>query len=230
MEAFMVPCRFVLVAVACVSLGATLMGRSADSKPVTWLVDNLATIGGHKVTVEGTPRVVSTPQGDAVEFNGATDGLYLDVNPLEGLKQFTVEMMLEPAIDGQEEQRFLHISQNDADNRALIELRLTPDRTWCLDTYLRMGPPGLTLIDRNTRHDAGTWHTVALTYDGQTMTHYVDGKKELEGQVAFGPLGPGRVSIGVRQNKVSWFKGRIRLVRITPAALSAAQLLTVPAT
>jgi hypothetical protein len=222
--------RFVLMAAACVVTSTALMGRSADSTSVTWLVDNLTSIGGHKVTIEGSPRVVSTPVGNAVEFNGATDGLYLDINPLEGLKQFTVEMMLEPAVDGQEEQRFLHISQNDADNRALIELRLTPDRTWCLDTYLRMGPPGLTLIDRKIRHDAGTWHTVALTYDGQTMTHYVDGKKELEGQVAFGPLGPGRVSLGVRQNKVSWFKGRIRMVRITPSTLPAGQLLMVPAT
>jgi hypothetical protein len=221
--------RFVLVAVACVSLSAAVLGQSADPKPVTWLVDNLTSVGGHAVTVEGTPRVVPTPVGNAVEFNGATDGLYIEANPLEGLKQFTVEILFEPAVDGTEEQRFLHVSQNDADNRALVELRLAPDHTWCLDTYLRMGPPGLTLIDRNIRHEAGAWHTVALTYDGQTMTHYVDGKKELEGPVAFGPLGPGRVSIGVRQNKVSWFKGRIRQVRITPSALPATALLTVPA-
>jgi hypothetical protein len=34
----------------------------------------------------------------------------------------------------------------------------------------------------------------------------------------------GRTSIGVRQNRVSWFKGAIAEVRFTPAALPADQL------
>jgi hypothetical protein len=111
----------------------------------------------------------------------------------------------------------------------LLELRLDPDRTWCLDTFLKQGAAGLTLIDRGRRHPAGSWHTVALSYDGTTMAHYVDGQRELAGTIAFGPMKGGRVSIGVRQNRVSWFRGRIRLVRITPEALPAEQLLTPPA-
>jgi hypothetical protein len=164
--------------------------------------------------VAGSPRVVDTPAGPAVGFNGATDGLFLDVNPLQGLNQFTIEVVLAPAAGGPEEQRFLHIQQSDADNRALLELRMAPNNTWCLDTFLRFGPPGLTLIDRALRHDSGQWHTVALVYDGKTMAQFVDGKKELEGVVAFGPMGAGRTSIGVRQNRVSWFRGMIRLVRV----------------
>ena len=59
----------------------------------------------------------------------------------------------------------------------------------------------------------------ATTFDGAMMTHFVDGVEQGSGAVAFRPLGRGRTSIGVRQNRVSWFKGRIHTVRITPSAL-----------
>lgn len=217
-------------AVVCVSCLACLaaFGESTRGVAVVWTIDNLASIGGHPVTVVGAPTVVRTPLGSAVEFNGATDGLVIDANPLQGLAQFTVEVTLAPAVDGPEEQRFLHIQQSDADHRTLLELRMSPDKTWSLDTYLRFDPPGLTLIDRTLTHPAGSWHTVALVYDGRIMTDYVDGKRELEGPVAFGPMGAGRTSIGVRQNHVSWFKGQIRLVRFSPEALPAGRLLTPP--
>ena len=62
------------------------------------------------------------------------------------------------------------------------------------------------------------------------MTHYVDGVEQGSGAVSFrAACRAGRTSIGVRQNRVSWFKGRIHTVRITPSALSPEQLLTVPA-
>jgi hypothetical protein len=57
------------------------------------------------------------------------------------------------------------------------------------------------------------------------MTHYVDGERELTGEVEFPPMTTGRTSIGVRQNRVSWFKGAIAEVRFTPVALPADQLL-----
>ena len=110
-----------------------------------------------------------------------------------------------------------------------METRTLPDRSWCLDTFLRHEDVSLTLIDRQRPHPAGVWHTVALVFDGRVMTHYVDRVRELTGSVAFKAIGPGRTSIGVRQNLVSWFKGRIRLVRVTPEALPSARLLTAPA-
>ena len=137
--------------------------------------------------------------------------------------------MLAPSPGGPEEQRYLHIQQTDIDNRALLELRMAPDGTWCLDAFLRFAPTGLTLIDRNVRHSAAAWHTAALTYDGKAMAAFVDGKQIQAGEVAFGPMRAGRTSIGVRQNKVSWFKGQIRLVRFSPEALPAHRLLTPPA-
>lgn len=207
-----------------------LAGPGADARlagQLVWAVDNLEAIGGRAVTIIGAPKVVATPAGPAVEFNGATDGLLLDHNPIEGLSQFTVEVMFEPAPDGPEEQRFIHISENGSDHRLMMETRMLPDRTWAFDTYLRLEAPGLALLDRAKTHPSGSWHAGALTYDGKTMTSYVDGVRELSGDVAFAPLKAGTISIGVRQNLVSFFKGRIRLIRISPEALPAGQLLTL---
>ena len=218
----------VLTVVVAALVPGTPAAARRRSEPVVWTIDNLARIGGHAVTVIGTPRVVSTPVGKAIEFNGATDGLILDSNPIEGFARFTVEVLFEPSPDGPEEQRFLHVSETGSERRLMMETRILPDHSWCLDTYLRMEAPGLTLIDRAKTHPGGRWHAASLTYDGKTMTSYVDGVRELSGEVVFEPLKAGRTSIGVRQNLVSWFKGRIRLVRITPEAQAAGRLLRPP--
>ena len=185
---------------------------------VVWTLDRLDRVGGHAVTVLGAPRVVETDIGPAVEFDGARDGLQLDVNPIAGLERFTIEVLFQPASGGPEEQRFLHVEEATTGNRALLETRMLPGDAWCLDTFLRYGDASLPLIDRGAAHSTGRWHVVALTFDGKTMAHYVDGAREAAGEVAFRPLGPGRTSIGVRLNRVSWFKGRIRQVRFTPRA------------
>lgn len=221
----------VSAAIACavvLSGPVTAVITEEEALAAVWIFDNLTSVGGHPVTVVGSPAIVKTPIGPAVEFNGVTDGLYLEVNPLKGLRQFTIEALIEPAAAGPEEQRFLHIQETGSESRALLELRLAPDASWCLDTFLRQGATGLTLIDRAARHQAASWHAVALTYDGTVMTHFVDGRRELEGAIVFGPLGEGRTSIGMRQNQVSWFKGRIRAIRVTPAALPADRLMLVP--
>ena len=223
--------RIAVVASVAMLVGSVMAsGQAGRAKSIDWVVDNLTTIGGHAVSVVGTPRVVTTGIGAAVEFNGSTDGLFVDANPIEGLAKFTIEPLIEPAADGPPEQRFLHLSETGSENRLMMETRLLPDRSWCLDTFLRHGEASLTLIDRQLTHPAGGWHAVALVFDGKTMAHYVDGVRELAGDVAFKTLGAGRTSIGVRQNLVSWFKGRIRLVRFTPEALPVARLMTVPQT
>lgn len=197
-----------------------------SSAPVVWSLDNLVAIGGQRVTVVGSPRVVDTPEGKAIEFNGASDGVFVENNPLAGLERFTVEVVFSPAADGGEEQRFAHIEETGTGNRALIELRLLPGAVWCLDTFLRHDDASLTLIDRAKTHSAASWHVAALSFDGQTMAHYVDRVRQGSGAVAFKPLGAGRTSLGVRQNLVSWFKGRIRLMRVTPAVVPPADLLS----
>ena len=45
--------------------------------------------------------------------------------------------------------------------------------------------------------------------------------RELSGPTTFVPLRGGRTSLGVRQNRVSWFKGRIHSIRVSPRARPA---------
>lgn len=219
-----------VVAALAVAGGAGVVpGRETSGAAILWHLDTLERIGGHAVEVLGAPRVVETPLGRAVEFDGRGDGLVVGANPLEGLARFTLEVVFEPAADGGEEQRFVHMEEAGTANRALVELRLLPERRWTLDTYLRHGEAGRTLIDRAISHPVGQWHAAALTFDGTRMAHYVDGVREGDGDVAFRPLGPGRASIGVRLNRVSWFKGRIRTIRVTPDVLAPGRMLTAVA-
>lgn len=52
-------------------------------------------------------------------------------------------------------------------------------------------------------------------------------EQEREGAVEFVPMDAGKLSLGVRQNRVHWFKGAIREVRVTPAALAEGALQRV---
>lgn len=195
---------------------------------ITWRIDNLSSIGGRPVRVVGTPRVVQTEIGAAVAFNGTSDGLFVDVTPIIGLKAFTVEVLLQPDADGPEEQRFLHLSEVGSENRLMMETRVLPGGAWSLDTFLKSGDSSRALLDRAITHPTGRWHVASLVYDGKTMTHFVNGVQELSGPVEFSPLAGGRTSIGVRQNLASYFKGRIHTVRVTPGVLAPERMLKVP--
>jgi hypothetical protein len=218
--------RFQLLALLAFACVVALPGRSAaPTTTVDWRLDSTAKVGGHVATILGAPKIFTDKSGTAVVFNGASDGLLLDTNPIAGLTQFTIELRIRPDGDGQPEQRFFHI-QDAHDSRLLFEIRLTPEKKWALDTFLfRDKDHQLPLLDRTKLHPADQWHWVALRYDGHQMASYVDGQPELSGDVSFGPMEPkAQTSLGVRLNKVFWFKGGISEVRIHPTALSPDQL------
>lgn len=157
-------------------------------------------------------------------FNGEPDAALLDANPIAGWSTFTIEALIKPRTAGSPEQRFLHIEDERA-ARVLLELRIVSPKEWALDTFLFDSPQSrLTLLDRAKVHSTDEWHWVALTYDGETMAHYVDGVRELEGKLAFRAMAQGKMSLGVRLNKVSWYQGCIREIRYSPRALTAAEL------
>jgi hypothetical protein len=199
------------------------VGRAAADAPVPfahWPLDNLENIGGHAVTVLGQPQPSAN---DGITFDGQDDGILLETNPLVGARAFTIEVCFRPDPDGPAEQRFFHVE--DANRaRVLLETRILPDGRWALDTFLRTPTARLPLLDPSKAHPAGRWTWVALTYAGGKMRHYVNGVLELEGDVSFDPMVPGRTSLGVRQNLVSWFKGSIREVRLHHTALAAPDL------
>ncbi|HEX5789484.1 MAG TPA: LamG-like jellyroll fold domain-containing protein [Woeseiaceae bacterium] len=191
---------------------------------VTWQLDNLESIGGHAVTLAGDPRVIDTPGGKAVEFDGEDDAIFLDVHPLAGMTAFTVEVVFRPDRDGAAEQRFFHMQADGAESRVMFETRLVDNERWFLDTFIKSGEQNVVLYAKDHEHPLDRWQHAAIVVDGDTMRHYVNGGLELEAPLDYAPQQAGRTSLGVRLNRVHWFKGAIRSVRITPRALDAGEL------
>ena len=194
-------------------------------KSLTWKIDNLKKIGGNKVEVLGNPKVIQTDKGKAILFDGADDGIIVDSNPIAGWKEFTIEAVFRPDAGGAAEQRWFHIEDSEnAESRALLETRLVGSE-WFVDTFIKSGENRLPLFAENFKHPLGTWFTVALVFDGKEMRHYVNGKLEMSGALTIKPLGKGKTSIGVRMNKVYWFKGAILKARFTNRVLSSKYFL-----
>jgi hypothetical protein len=140
-----------------------------------WKFDNLTRIGGHPVTVEGHPQLITTPAGKAVQFGGVDDALFLNVHPLAGVEAFTWEVIFRPDADGAPEQRFFHLQEEGSDNRMLFEIRIV-DGKWCLDSFALSGANSKPLLNREKLHALGAWHHAAAVYDGREFRNYVDGE------------------------------------------------------
>jgi hypothetical protein len=214
------------------ALAGVLVLGGADTPPPaeTWRFDRLDQIGGHPTTILGHPRVIDTPERKAVEFNGKDDALFVDVHPLAGAETFTWEVVFRPDLGGAAEQRFFHLQERDpktgqdTQTRMLFEIRVIGDR-WCLDSFALSGSESKALIDREKLHSLGAWHHVALVYDGHELRNYVDGVLEGQAPLQLIPQGAGHSSMGVRINRVNYFKGAIRLARMTPRALAPEEFL-----
>ena len=198
---------------------------AAPKRSVTWNIDNLKKIGSQTVEVLGDPKVVETDKGKATIFDGIDDGIFINNNPIAGADAFTVEAVFRPDAGGGKEQRWLHIEDKEnVETRALLEIRLNGNE-WFLDTFIKSGDNRAPLYAENFKHPVGQWFHIALVYDGKEMRHYVNGKLEMSGSVTAKPFGRGVTSIGVRQNKVYWFKGAVRKARFTNRALSPDQFM-----
>lgn len=199
--------------------------HTAQAQAIVWKLKDTATVGGFKPVVLGTPKAVATKNNQALFFDGVDDGLIIPANPVKGWQRFTIEVLFKPDADGPAAPRFVHF-QDSIDNRGTIEARITPDGFWYLDTFLKNGKTGkrLTLIDSTHLHPAGQWQWVALVYDGKKMAHYINGIKEMEGEITLEPMGTGELSLGVRLNRVNWFKGLISEIRFHPEALNKEQV------
>ena len=114
----------------------------------------------------------------------------------------------------------------DTMTRLLFEIRIIDGR-WCLDSFAMSGKTGKALMDRKRLHAAGQWYHAAMVYDGKTFRNYVNGELENSAEVHLLPQGAGHSSVGVRINKKDYFKGAVRLTRITPRALTPDQFLKV---
>src|SRR4029453_10616878 len=89
------------------ALGVMVAAQSAPAV-TTWRLDNLSRAGLNAIEIVGAPSVDQTDIGPAIPFNGASDGLLIARNPIEGLSRFTIEVLFAPDSDGPVEKRFFH--------------------------------------------------------------------------------------------------------------------------
>jgi putative heme-binding domain-containing protein len=207
-------------------------GRAVARDAEVWLFDRTDNIGGYQTTVLGHPLVIDSAVGKAVQFDGVDDALDIDNHPLAGAETFTFEAIFRP--DGGEiEQRWFHLSERDpttgldTDNRMLFEIRVAGDK-WFLDSYSQSGSASKALMNRTALHPLGVWHHVASVYDGKEFTNYVDGVREGGAEIHLLPHGRGHASVGMRINRVFYFKGAVHIARFTRRALTPAEFLTPP--
>lgn len=196
---------------------------------VTWRIDNLNKIGGNTITLFGNPVEVETESGKAVRFDGVDDGIIVHANPIDGFNSFTVEIIFKPdttSNPANKEQRFLHIqAPGHEPRRMLIELRIAEENNWFLDTHVNADTAYRTLYAEKFIHPLRAWYHAALVYENGMVRHFVNGREEMSGAINYIPVKNGNVSLGMRMNKRSFFKGDIKLVRFTDRALKPQMFL-----
>ena len=194
-----------------------------------WTFDNLQRIGARPVRLEGQPKLVPSPWGNALAFDGRDDALFIDDHPLAGAATFTFEAVFRPD-GGAFEQRWFHLESDEqppvapgkSSTRMLFEIRVVED-SWYLDAFTRGPGYNQTLVVAEKRFPIGRWYHVAQTYDGEKYRSYVNAELQAETPIAFKAQGAGRASIGTRMNRVSYFNGAVREARFTHAPLRPAE-------
>lgn len=216
-------------------LAATLTRPAlARSRTEIWTFDNLKRIGGLAVRTEGGPRVIRSPLGRAVAFDGVDDVVFLDAHPLAGAERFSFEALFRPD-GGAFEQRWFHLESGGkgtdptakTGSRMLFEIRVE-GREWYLDTFV-LGPGyRQPLIVPEKRFAVGRWYHVAQSYDGSMYRAHVNGALQAEAALAFTPQAQGRASIGMRMNRVSPFRGAVRQAAFTRGEALSPQRFVLP--
>ena len=190
-----------------------------------WKFKSLRKIGGHPVRAEGAPRLIRSPAGPAVLFDGQDDVLFIGNHPLAGAKAFTAELVFRPD-GGPFEQRLLHLESDESPpaapgkgtTRMLIEIRIV-ENSWYLDAFMVGAGYRATMMAPEKLFPTGRWYHAAATYDGQFFRSFVNGELQMEMVTPFKPQTAGRTSVGARMNQVTYFKGAVHQARFTHEAL-----------
>jgi len=222
-----------LIAVIAVFVAVFLYGCTSQSskklQSEIWKFDSLTNINGYTVEQMGQPKVVSTPLGKAVSFDGDGDRLLVNANPLGDATEFTIEIMFKPN-DGfpkNHEPRIFHIESTDNPARRItIELRLNDKKQWYFDAFIKSEKSQFTLIDPTKVHPVGEWAHAAMTYKDRQFVSYVNGKKELSGEVDYLTIpANAKTSVGARMNQIHWFNGEMLQVRVTKKSLLPSEFM-----
>ncbi len=234
-----------ILSLALATLGVPLLLAAANAPgQITWTFDRLDRIGGAATTIFGEPKIIDSPVGKAVEFDGVDDSLLIEQHPLAGAATFTFEAIFRPD-GGVFEQRWFHLAEidpktglstsqtkttNEPNARFLFEIRVLEGKQWYLDSFMNGPGYNKALMFRDKLHPVGEWFHVAQTYDGRMFRSYVNGVLQGEAEVTgFKPQLPGRAAVGMRMNKVHYFKGAVAQARFTPRALAPSEFIKPPA-
>ena len=193
----------------------------------TWLMNSLTQTGGHNISVLGTPELVTTEVGQAVDFSGAGERFLVTANPIGTSKEFTVEVIFkpesgEPNITNQP--RFIHI-QDPADptaKRIMLEIRVIPNGRFYFDAFMLTDKANTTVADTSLTYPCNAWIHAAITYRNDSLSIWVNGTRILTGMVGYNNdlLGANpKVSIGARQGDQYYFAGMIKAIRFTQAVI-----------
>lgn len=214
-----------LAVAGCATIPASPLGQSV------WTFDRLDSIGGLPTHVEGAPRLIDSPYGSAVLFDGEDDALFIPAHPMAGWGTFTIEALFRPD-GGAHEQRWFHLQESPAGpgapasgTRVLFEIRVEGSEWW-LDTFAGGPAYNHALIFPERRHPIGRWFHVAQSYDGRIYRSFVNGVLQGEAEISFTPQGAGHSSVGCRLNRVNYFNGAVREARFSPVALAPANFMS----
>lgn len=188
---------------------------------VVWPLDNLHEVGGYALKRVGNPKLLTESPG-GVCLGGSEDGLLFPVNPLDAQYEFTVQALVRPGAGGEVKQQFLHLQDEDGENRVLLETRTTGSK-WQLHSFVKSGEAQAD-IDASSSHATDEWYWVALTHAEGTFRLYVNGLQEGAGSVAVTPMKRGEMAVGFRLSRENWFQGCVSELRFATAALSSTEL------
>ena len=222
-----------LIAVIAVFVAVFLYGCTSQNlkklQSEIWKFDFLTNINGYTVEQMGQPKVVSTPLGKAVSFDGDGDRLLVNTNPLGDATEFTIEIVFKAndVFPKNHEPRIFHIESPDNPARRItIELRLNDKKQWYFDAFIKSEKSQFTLIDPTKVHPVGEWAHAAMTYKDRQFISYVNGKKELSGEVDYLTIPVNaKTSVGARMNQIHWFNGDVLQVRVTKKSLLPSEFL-----
>jgi hypothetical protein len=220
------PHRREILAAGVAAIGGSALAQPQAARTTVWNFSRLDGIGGRTTRMLGAPQLVAGPFGRAAWFDGAGDALFVDQHPLAGASAFTIEAVFRPD-GGKHEQRWLHLAEDPSlpasqavsgGTRMLFEVRVV-EAGWYLDAFIKGPDYSQTLMNAEKTHPLGRWSHVAQVCDGKRYACFVDGELQADAAVDFRPQGPGRTSVGVRMNRVDWFRGAVAEARFTPRAL-----------
>lgn len=194
----------------------TCISSFSIDNQVIWDINNLTSIGGNAVTVYGAPNIITSPEGNAIQFDGMDDRILVHGNPLGAATEFTIEIIFKP--HGGIDPRFFHMEEPamSGAKRITIECRFT-GADWYLDSFMKPMTSGAI---SSVLHPIDEWIHVAMTYKDGEMKAFVNGVLETTTLTTYNTLLPGaQVSLGGRMNNVNYLDGAIRKVVFTPQAI-----------